>query len=74
MRSKGIILIKCFPRENRIKEEKLILLSDVKDKNVFIDSYNVLITVKASRSGDKFLLHCDDGVTRYQSCFREIQK
>ena len=47
----------------------------MKDKNVFIDGYNVLITVESiCSSGDKFLLNCDDGVTEISSCFREIQK
>jgi len=47
------------------RKKKLILLSDVKDKNVFIDGYNVLITVESiCNSGDEFLVNCDDGVTR----------
>lgn len=49
----------------KARKKKLILLSDVKEKNVIIDGYNVLITVESiCNSGEEFLVNCDDGVTR----------
>jgi len=49
----------------KARKKKLILLSDVKDKNVIIDGYNVLITVESiCNSGEEFLVNCDDGVIR----------
>lgn len=49
----------------KTRKKKLILLSDVKEKNVIIDGYNVLITVESiCNSGEEFLVNCDDGVTR----------
>ncbi len=49
----------------KARKKKLILLADVKDKNVIIDGYNVLITVESiCKSGEEFLVNCDDGVTR----------
>lgn len=47
------------------RKNKLILLSDVKDKNVLIDGYNVLITVESIFNlEEEFMVSCDDGVTR----------
>lgn len=47
------------------RKDKLILLSDVKDKNVLIDGYNVLITVESIFNlEEEFMVSCDDGVTR----------
>lgn len=47
------------------RKSKLILLSDIQDKYVLIDGYNVLITVESVCRGEKELLvACDDGVTR----------
>jgi hypothetical protein len=49
----------------KTRKKKLILLSDVKEKNVIIDGYNVLITVESiCNSGEEFLVNWDDGVTR----------
>ncbi len=53
--------------KNKIKsrKKKLILLSDVKEKTVIIDGYNVLITVECiCKDGEESLVNCDDGVTR----------
>lgn len=47
------------------RKSKLILLSDVKDKDVLLDGYNVLITVETMFQGeDDLIVNCDDGVTR----------
>ena len=52
-------------KKKEARKKKLILLADVKDKNVIIDGYNVLITVESiCNSGEEFLVSCDDGVTR----------
>jgi len=49
--------------ENRKK--KLILLSDIKGKQVLVDGYNVLITTESICKGEnEFLVKCDDGVMR----------
>ncbi len=49
--------------ENR--KDKLILLSDVKGKDVLLDGYNVLITVETMLQGaDDLIVDCDDGVIR----------
>jgi hypothetical protein len=55
-----------FSREKiKTRKSKLILLSDVKDKDVLLDGYNVLITVETMFQGaDDLIVNCDDGVTR----------
>lgn len=47
------------------RKSKLILLSEIKNKCVLVDGYNVLITTESVCKGEeKFLAYCDDGVTR----------
>ncbi|NYB52616.1 MAG: DUF434 domain-containing protein [Methanobacteriaceae archaeon] len=47
------------------RKSKLVLLSDIKNKCVLVDGYNVLITTETiCRGEDEFLFKCDDGVTR----------
>jgi hypothetical protein len=46
------------------RKRKLVLLSDVKDKNILIDGYNVLITVESICNEENLMVSCDDGVTR----------
>ncbi len=46
------------------RKSKLILLSDVKDKNILIDGYNVLITVESICNEEDLMVSCDDGVNR----------
>lgn len=46
------------------RKSKLILLSDIKDKNILIDGYNVLITVESVFNSENEFVACDDGVTR----------
>ncbi len=47
------------------RKSKLILLSEIKDKCVLVDGYNVLITTESVCKGEEeFLVDCDDGVTR----------
>jgi hypothetical protein len=47
------------------RKSKLILLSEIKNKCVLVDGYNVLITTESVCKGEeKFLVYCDDGVTR----------
>lgn len=47
------------------RKSKLILLSNIRDKCVLVDGYNVLITTESVCNGeDEFLADCDDGVTR----------
>jgi hypothetical protein len=55
-----------FSREKiETRKNKLILLSDVKGKDVLLDGYNVLITVETLFQGaDNLIVDCDDGVTR----------
>ena len=55
-----------FSREKiKTRKSKLILLSDVKGKDVLLDGYNVLITVETMFQGaDDLIVNCDDGVTR----------
>jgi hypothetical protein len=55
-----------FSREKiKTRKDKLILLSDVKGKDVLVDGYNVLITTETMFQGaDDLIVNCDDGVTR----------
>ncbi|WP_321422318.1 DUF434 domain-containing protein [uncultured Methanobacterium sp.] len=55
-----------FSREKiKSRKDKLILLSDVKGKDVLVDGYNVLITTETMFQGaDNLIVNCDDGVTR----------
>lgn len=55
-----------FSREKiKTRKNKLILLSDVKGKDVLVDGYNVLITTETIFQGaDDLIVNCDDGVTR----------
>ncbi|AXV40796.1 DUF434 domain-containing protein [Methanobacterium sp. BAmetb5] len=46
------------------RRNKLILLSDIKGKDVLLDGYNVLITVEALIRGEEVVVKCDDGVIR----------
>lgn len=47
------------------RESKLILLSEIKNKCVLLDGYNVLITTESICKGEEeFLVDCDDGVMR----------
>jgi hypothetical protein len=47
------------------RRSKLILLSDIEDRNVLLDGYNVLITTETIYEGaDDLIVNCDDGVTR----------
>jgi hypothetical protein len=49
----------------KTRKSKLILLSDVKDKDVLLDGYNVLITVETMFQGENDLIvDCEDGVIR----------
>lgn len=55
-----------FSREKiETRKNKLILLSDVKGKDVLLDGYNVLITTETMFQGaNDLIVKCDDGVTR----------
>jgi len=55
-----------YSREKiKTRKNKLILLSDVKGKDVLVDGYNVLITTETMFQGaDDLIVNCDDGVTR----------
>jgi hypothetical protein len=55
-----------FSREKiETRKNKLILLSDVKGKDVLVDGYNVLITTETMFQGaEDLIVNCDDGVTR----------
>ncbi len=55
-----------FPRAKiESRRNKLILLSDIKGKDVLLDGYNVLITVEALIQGEKeVVVKCEDGVIR----------
>ncbi|EKF85461.1 DUF434 domain-containing protein [Methanobacterium formicicum] len=55
-----------FSREKiKTRKDKLILLSNVKGKDVLVDGYNVLITTETMFQGvDDLIVNCDDGVTR----------
>jgi hypothetical protein len=47
------------------RKNKLILLSDISDKCVLVDGYNVLITAESiCRGENELLVDCDDGVMR----------
>ncbi|BDZ72039.1 DUF434 domain-containing protein [Methanobacterium petrolearium] len=47
------------------RKRKLILLSEIKDKYVLVDGYNVLITTESvCKEEEELLVDCDDGVTR----------
>lgn len=55
-----------FSREKiKTRKSKLILLSDVKGKDVLLDGYNVLITTETMFQGeDDLIINCEDGVIR----------
>ncbi|EKQ54984.1 MAG: hypothetical protein B655_0545 [Methanobacterium sp. Maddingley MBC34] len=55
-----------FSREKiETRKSKLILLSDVKGKDVLLDGYNVLITTETMFQGeDDLIINCEDGVIR----------
>ncbi|HEY0196517.1 MAG TPA: DUF434 domain-containing protein [Methanobacterium sp.] len=46
------------------RRSKIILLSKIKEKSLFIDGYNVLITVESIYNSDGTIVTCDDGVLR----------
>lgn len=46
------------------RKSKIIPLSKIKGKTLFIDGYNVLITVESICSSDGSIVVCDDGVLR----------
>lgn len=51
---------------NKVKgrKSKIIPLSKIKGKPLFIDGYNVLITVESICSSDESIVVCDDGILR----------
>lgn len=50
--------------KSQSRRSKIILLSKIKEKSLFIDGYNVLITVESIYSEDGTIVICDDGVLR----------
>lgn len=46
------------------RKSKIIPLSKIKGKKLFIDGYNVLITVESICSADNSIVVCDDGILR----------
>lgn len=66
-----------FSREKiKTRKDKLILLWDVKGKDVLVDGYNVLITTETMFQGaDDLIVNCDDGVTRdVRAVFRKYKR
>ncbi|KAF5084025.1 DUF434 domain-containing protein [Methanobacterium aggregans] len=56
---------KVFSREvSLLRRKKIIDISRVKDETVFVDGYNVLITVESICTGYPSLVSCDDGFLR----------
>lgn len=56
---------KVFSREAALsRQNKILDISRVKDENVFVDGYNVLITVESICTGYPSLVRCDDGFLR----------
>lgn len=56
---------KVFSREVALsRQNKILDISRVKDENVFVDGYNVLITVESICTGYPSLVRCDDGFLR----------
>jgi hypothetical protein len=55
-----------FPREKcQLRMAKIILISNIKDKTLLVDGYNVLITAESICAGeDQSIVTCDDGVLR----------
>lgn len=46
------------------RQNKILDISRVKDENIFVDGYNVLITVESICTGYPSLVRCDDGFLR----------
>ncbi len=59
------LLARCVFSEDEVRahESKLIDPSEVEDREVGVDGYNVLITVESILEGERVIV-CDDGVTR----------
>jgi hypothetical protein len=56
---------KVFSREVALsRQNKILDISRVKDENIFVDGYNVLITVESICTGYPSLVRCDDGFLR----------
>ena len=56
---------KVFSREVALsRQNKILDISRVKDEDVFVDGYNVLITVESICTGYPSLVRCDDGFLR----------
>lgn len=56
---------KVFSREVAVsRQNKILHISRVKDENIFVDGYNVLITVESICTGQPSLVRCDDGFLR----------
>ena len=55
---------KVYSEASKGRKSKIIPLSKIKGKTLFIDGYNVLITVESICSSDGSIVVCDDGVLR----------
>ncbi len=51
-------------KDSEDRKSKIISLSKIKGKNLYIDGYNVLITVESICSNDESIVVCEDGVFR----------
>ena len=62
---RNYLLRKVYSTEKiKDRKSKIIPLSKIKGKPLFIDGYNVLITVESICCSDKSIVVCDDGILR----------